>query len=70
MIKYRGVNKWMVYNLQTRKFYILPFVWFDEDFSYYNTSHKAENEDNENTKLGTLWNEINDNKFDKIMAGK
>lgn len=48
----------------------MDFVWFDERFSYYDNSHEVTNKDDNNTKFGDIWNEVDDDKFVKVIAKK
>lgn len=48
----------------------MAFVWFDESFNYNNTSHKITDKDDNDAKLGNIWNETDDEEFSKVMAGK
>lgn len=54
MARYKGVNLQRVYNLKTKRIYILSFIRFNKSFKYYNTSHEVIDEVDENAKLGDL----------------
>ncbi len=70
MVGYGGVNQWRIYHLRTRRIQVSTSVRFDESFSYYDTSHEVIEEDDNGVELGDVWNEIDDDKFGKIMARK
>lgn len=70
MIGYRRIIQQRIYNLKTRKIYVLAFIQFDEGFSYYNISYKAENKDDNGANLGDLWNEADEKEFDKVIDRK
>ena len=70
MVGYGGVNQWRVYNPKTRRIHVSASVRFDEGFSYYDTSHEVEDEDDDGAELGDVWNEADDEEFGKVMDGK
>ena len=70
MIEYEGVNQQRVYNPKTRKIQISASVCFDDGFSYYDTSHEVTYKDDRSTELSDIQNEIEDNKFGKVIIGK
>lgn len=48
---YKGVKQQKIYNLKTRKIYILNTIWFNKSLNYDNNGYKVTNKDNNSTKL-------------------
>lgn len=70
IVGYGGLNQQRVYNPRTRRIHVLVFIQFNEGFSYYDTSHETTNKDDENTEVSDIQNEVDDDKFGKVMARK
>lgn len=71
MIEYRIVNSQEIYNLKIKKIYIQGFVQFDKYFCYYNSSHMVINDNNnEDIKLGNIWNKADNDEFSEVMIEK
>lgn len=54
MIKYKKINKWEICNLKNRKIYVLVYIYFDKNFTYFNTNYEIIKENNKNIKLGNI----------------
>lgn len=54
IVWYEGVNQWKIYILRSGRIYVLSFVWFDDNFSYYDIDHKVTDKDNKNMKLDDI----------------
>lgn len=70
MIKYSRVNQQKIFNLITKKIYVLSSIRFDENFSYYDTCHKVVDKNANNDKINDIQNKANDKKFSKVIIRK
>lgn len=70
MVGLGEVNEWRVDNPKTRRIHVSSFICFDGGFSYDNINHKTTEENDKSVKLDDVWNEVDDDEFNKAMARK
>lgn len=68
IIEYIEANQWKIYNSKITKIDILSPICFDKGFNYYNTSCEVAKKDDNNNKLGDIWNKADNKKFSKVMT--